>query len=121
MSADDFSEILARLEQTIAERKRQPGADSYTAKLLAAGGEKIGKKLVEESLESVLAALEPGEPGREHLIREAADVVYHLMVLLAWRDASLAEVAGELRRRFGVSGLAEKAARSSSPTPESNR
>ena len=52
-----------------------------------------------------------GEPGRQHTIYEAADLLYHLWVLLAWRDIELSEVESELARRFGVSGLEEKASR----------
>lgn len=115
MSSPSSADVLAELERIIAERKRAGGSDSYTVKLLAGGAEKIGRKLVEESLESLLAALEPGPAGEEHLVREAADVIYHLWVLLAWRDVPLEKVRAELARRFGVSGLAEKASRP--PTP----
>jgi phosphoribosyl-ATP pyrophosphohydrolase len=103
---------LDQLEQTIRERK-QAGADdkSYTAKLLAGGVPKIGGKVTEEAGEVVEAAGEPGEDGRQHTIREAGDVLYHLMVLMAARDISLADVEGELARRFGMSGLEEKASR----------
>ena len=104
--------VLAQLEQTIVDRKNAADAGkSYTARLLAGGVPKISEKVIEEAHEVVEAAGEPGDEGRVHLIREAADVVYHLLVLLASRDASLLEVEQELARRFGMSGLEEKASR----------
>jgi len=103
---------LDQLEQTIAERKAAAVVDqSYTARLLAGGVAKIGAKIAEEAAEVVAAAAEPGEEGRQHTVREAGDVIYHLLVLLAARDVSLNDVESELARRFGVSGLEEKAAR----------
>lgn len=103
---------LDQLEETIRQRQRAGEADkSYTAKLLAGGVAKIGPKVTEEAAEVVEAAAEPDEAGREHTIREAADVVYHLMVLLAVRGVKLDEVEAELARRFGMSGLEEKASR----------
>jgi phosphoribosyl-ATP pyrophosphohydrolase len=103
---------LDQLEQTILQRQAAGQADaSYTARLLSGGVAKIGPKVVEEAGEVVEAAAEPGEEGRQHTIREAADVLYHLMVLLSARDIRLANVEGELALRFGMSGLEEKAAR----------
>ena len=103
---------LDQLEQTIRERQQAGQADkSYTARRLAGGIPKIGPKVTEEAAEVVEAAAEPDEAGREHTIREAADVVYHLMVLMAARGVELAEVERELARRFGMSGLDEKASR----------
>jgi len=103
---------LDQLEETIRQRQLAGEADkSYTAKLLAGGIAKIGPKVTEEAAEVVEAAAEPDEAGREHTIREAADVVYHLMVLLAVRGVKLDEVEAELARRFGMSGLEEKASR----------
>lgn len=103
---------LDQLEVTIAQRKQAGDADgSYTAKLLADGVEKIGKKIIEEATEVVEAGGEPGEEGRQHTIAEAGDVIYHLMVLLAQRGISLEEVEAELAKRFGMSGLEEKANR----------
>lgn len=103
---------LDQLEATIAQRKQAGDTDgSYTAKLLAGGVEKIGKKIVEEAAEVVEAGGEPGEEGRQHTISEAGDVIYHLMVLLAQRGITLSEVESELARRFGMSGLEEKANR----------
>lgn len=103
---------LDQLEQTIAARQAAGDADSsYTAKLLAGGVEKIGRKIVEEAAEVVEAAGEPDEAGRQHTIAEAGDVLYHLMVLMAHRQIKLSEVESELARRFGMSGLEEKASR----------
>jgi phosphoribosyl-ATP pyrophosphohydrolase len=103
---------LDQLEKTIAERKSSAQPDrSYTAKLLVDGVPKIGAKVTEEAAEVVEAAAEPGEEGRQHTVREAGDVLYHLLVLLAARDITLAEVEAEIARRFSTSGLEEKASR----------
>lgn len=103
--------ILEQLMAVIVDRKAQPRPNSYTNQLLAGGVAKIGAKVQEEAAEVVEAAAEPGPEGRAHLIREAADVLYHLFVLLAHAGVPLAEVEAELARRFGISGLDEKAAR----------
>jgi phosphoribosyl-ATP pyrophosphohydrolase len=95
----------------IASRKTAAPASSYTARLLAGGVPKIGAKITEEAAETVEAAGEPGDAGREHLIRETADLLYHLFVMLAHRDVTLADVEAELARREGISGLEEKASR----------
>lgn len=105
------SSVLHQLWSVILDRQSRPSEKSYTASLLAGGVEKIGRKVTEEAAEVVEAAGEPGEAGREHLIREAADLVYHLFVMLACRDATLDQVEAELARRFGMSGLEEKASR----------
>jgi phosphoribosyl-ATP pyrophosphohydrolase len=105
---------IDQLEATIAERKAAAEVDqSYTARLLAAGVAKIGAKVSEEAAEVVEAAGQPGEEGRQHTIREAGDVIYHLLVLLASRDVKFSEVESELARRFNMSGLEEKASRQS--------
>lgn len=96
------------MEVVIASRKNDPSARSYTTALLAAGPTKAGAKVAEEAGELVSAAC--GESD-ERVVSEAADLVYHMLVLLACRDLSLARVEDELARRFGVSGLDEKAAR----------
>jgi phosphoribosyl-ATP pyrophosphohydrolase len=103
--------ILAQLMAVVTDRKANPPAKSYTTSLFAGGVEKIGGKITEEAAEVVEAAGEPGEAGREHLVREAADLIYHLLVMLAQRDTSLAEVEAELAKRFGISGIDEKASR----------
>ncbi|MGI9456662.1 MAG: phosphoribosyl-ATP diphosphatase [Aeoliella sp.] len=103
---------IDQLEATIAARKSAGEADSsYTAKLLASGVEKIGAKVIEEAAEVVEAAGESGDTGRQHTIAEAGDVIYHLLVLMAARDISLDDLERELARRFGMSGLEEKASR----------
>lgn len=102
------TDTLQRLEQTIALRKGADPDSSYVAKLHARGLPIIARKLGEESVEAVVAAL---AEDRDALIGEAADVVFHLLVLLAAKDIPLADVMAELDRREGVSGLDEKASR----------
>jgi phosphoribosyl-ATP pyrophosphohydrolase len=102
----------------IEDRKAAPSEKSYTTRLLGGGVEKIGAKILEEAQEVVAAAAEPGEAGRTHTIHEAADVIYHLFVMLGLRDIPLTEVESELARRFGISGLDEKAARGSTAPPQ---
>lgn len=109
--ADNATRPIDELEQTILARQAAPSEKSYTTKLLSGGVEKIGAKVAEEAAEVVEAAGEQGEEGRQHTIREAGDVMYHLMVLFAWRGITFAEVEQELDRRTGVSGLEEKANR----------
>ncbi|WP_338144766.1 phosphoribosyl-ATP diphosphatase [Fertoeibacter niger] len=99
---------LERLAATIAARKGADPDSSWTAKLLAKGPEKCAEKFGEEAIEAIIEAV---KGDRERLTAEAADVLYHLLVMLAARDVTLAEVLAELDRREGVSGLAEKAAR----------
>lgn len=101
-------ETLSRLEATIAARLQADPQSSYVASLNAKGLGKIAKKLGEEATETVIAAL--CEDDRA-LTGEAADLIFHLMVLLGARGVPLADVLAELDRREGVSGLAEKAAR----------
>jgi phosphoribosyl-ATP pyrophosphohydrolase len=107
----DATNVLAQLMATIDERKANPSEKSYTSKLLAGGVPKIGAKVTEEAREVVEAASEPGDAGRSHFVYECADVVYHLFVLMAHRGVALSEVEAELARRFGISGLDEKASR----------
>lgn len=99
---------LARLAATIEARKAADPDSSWTAKLLAKGPEKCAEKFGEEAIEAVIEAV---RGDRDRLTAEAADVIFHLLVMLAARDISLAEVEAELTRREGLSGLAEKAAR----------
>jgi phosphoribosyl-ATP pyrophosphohydrolase len=110
-SVSSAPQPLDKLERTIAARAANPNEKSYTSQLLAGGVEMIGAKIIEEAAEVVEAAGEPGEAGREHFLREVGDLVYHLMVLMRYRDSSWADVEAELARRFGVSGLDEKATR----------
>ncbi len=102
---------LARLMATIEDRKANPPAKSYTTALFAGGVAKIGEKIREEAAEVIEAAGEPGEAGRAHLIQEAADLIYHLFVMLGHRDVKLGEVEAVLAGRFGTSGIDEKASR----------
>ncbi|MEN0110693.1 MAG: phosphoribosyl-ATP diphosphatase [Planctomycetota bacterium] len=103
------------LEATIRERAESADAGgSYTAKLLAGGAAKIGPKVTEEAAELVEAADEAGDEGRAHFVYEAGDLLYHTLVLCRWRGVDLAEIEAELARRFGVSGLEEKASRAAS-------
>ncbi|MBD3787559.1 MAG: phosphoribosyl-ATP diphosphatase [Sphingomonadales bacterium] len=99
---------LERLEATIAARKDADPDSSWTAKLLSKGPEKCAQKFGEEAIEAVMAV---AKDDRANLVYESADVLYHLLVMLAARDVPLAEVLAELERRQGTSGLAEKAAR----------
>ncbi|WP_145390332.1 phosphoribosyl-ATP diphosphatase [Stieleria neptunia] len=109
---------LRRLMQTLTERAQTRPEGSYTTKLMEAGTAKIGEKILEEARELIEAADEPGEGGREHFIYEAGDLIYHTLVMLAYRGVDLDEVAAELGRREGTSGLVEKANRSQTKTDE---
>ena len=104
--------ILPQLMDVIAQRRANPDAGkSYVASLLAGGVRKIGGKIVEEAAEVVAAADEPGPEGRQHLVHEVADLVFHALVMLGHHEIPWAEVETELARRFGVSGIDEKASR----------
>jgi phosphoribosyl-ATP pyrophosphohydrolase len=106
-----MSAVLQQLMAVLEERKINPPPNSYTAKLYQGGVLKIGSKIMEEAQEVVEAASEPGEPGRRHLIYESSDLLYHLLVILAYNGVKLEDVEAEIARRFGQSGLDEKAAR----------
>ena len=99
---------LNRLAQTIAERKTADPDSSWTARLLAKGPEKCAEKFGEEAIEAIIEAT---KGDRSRLTSEAADVLYHLLVMLASRDITLADVEAELSAREGQSGLEEKASR----------
>ena len=99
---------LTELEQIIATRASASTADSWTAKLLAKGPEKVAEKFAEEAIEALIEAV---KGDRAALTSEAADVLFHLMVMLKSRDVPIADVMDELARRQAQSGLAEKAAR----------
>lgn len=103
-----MSDILNRLEASIAERRVASPEDSYVASLFAKGREKMAQKVGEEATETVIAALS-GDPAK--LTAEAADLLFHLLVLLAEGGLSVNDVLAELERREGLSGLEEKAAR----------
>ena len=114
MTGPEEASVFEQLMRVIADRKANPPERSYTTRLFAGGVDKIGEKILEEAAEVVEAAGEPGEDGRQHLVREAADLVYHLFVMLGHCDVDLADVENELARRFGVSGLDEKESRGKS-------
>ena len=100
--------ILHDLAATIESRKGADPDSSWTAKLLAKGPEKCAEKFGEEAVEAIIEAVKNDKAG---LTSEAADVLYHLLVMLAARDVALDDVLAELARRQGISGISEKAAR----------
>lgn len=97
------------LATTIAERKAADPDSSWTAKLLAKGPEKCAEKFGEEAIEAIIEAIK-GDKAK--LTSEAADVIYHLLVMCAARDVTLADIEAELAARTNQSGIAEKASRS---------
>ena len=99
---------LTRLAATIAARKGADPESSWTAKLLAKGPEKCAEKFGEEAIEAIVEAV---RGDRDKLTAEAADVLYHLLVMLTARDVALDDVLAELDRREGQAGIAEKASR----------
>ena len=101
MTLDDLARI-------IAERAASDPETSWTAKLLAKGPDKCAEKFGEEAVEAIIEAV---KGDHDRLVCEAADVLFHLLVMLRSRDVTLSEVMAELTRRQGLSGLAEKAAR----------
>ena len=103
-----MSDTLERLFKTIEARRGADPDSSWTAKLLAKGPEKAAKKFGEEAIEAMIEAV---KGDRARLTAEAADVLYHLLVMLAARDVQLADVMVELDRREGTSGIEEKAGR----------
>jgi phosphoribosyl-ATP pyrophosphohydrolase len=104
----DQQHILDAVYQVILDRKSSPSDSSYTASLMQKGIDKILKKLGEEATEVIIA----GKGGvREEVIYETADLFFHTLVLLGYQGIPLEAVYEELRRRFGVSGITEKASR----------
>ncbi|WP_294257630.1 phosphoribosyl-ATP diphosphatase [uncultured Sphingomonas sp.] len=103
-----MADLLDTLEQTIRDRRLGDPSTSYVAKLIARGRAKIAQKLGEEATEAVIAAI---QDDRAELVKESADLLFHLLVLLADMGLSLDDVRAELARREGMSGIAEKAAR----------
>jgi phosphoribosyl-ATP pyrophosphohydrolase len=102
---------LSDLERIVEERSKASPDQSWTAKLVAAGQPKAAKKLGEEAIEAVMAAV---TGDRDNLTFEAADVLYHLLVVLKIAEIPLENVMAELERRTAQSGLKEKASRQSS-------
>lgn len=103
-----MSDILIQLAKTIEARKGADPESSWTAKLLSKGSEKAAEKFGEEAVEAIIEAVKGDKAA---LTREAADVIYHLMVMLAARDVALSDVLAELERRTSQSGISEKANR----------
>lgn len=103
-----MSETLERIAQVVRSRREEDPERSYVASLFARGDEAMLKKLGEEAIETVLAAR---DGDRDALVRETADLWFHSLVLLVRHDLSPADVLAELKRREGMSGLAEKRAR----------
>lgn len=99
---------LRDLAATIEARKSADPSSSWTAKLLAKGPEKCAEKFGEEAIEAVIEAV---KGDREKLIGEAADSLFHLLVMCAARDVTLDDIEAELSRREGTSGITEKANR----------
>lgn len=102
------ADAITRLAATIAARKAADPSESWTAQLLAKGPEKCAEKFGEEAVEAIIEAV---RGDRARLTAEAADVVYHLLVMLAARDVTLDDVLAELERREGTSGIAERSGR----------
>lgn len=102
------AEILRRLSATIAARRGAEAKTSYVASLFAKGHDAVLRKVAEECTETLLASK---DGDKLHVVREAADLWFHSMVLLAWHGLSCDDVLAELQRREGISGIDEKAAR----------
>jgi phosphoribosyl-ATP pyrophosphohydrolase len=103
-----LASVLDRLFAVIESRKSATGETSYTARLLEAGAVRIGEKIEEEAGEVAEAAL---EAGAAHLVHEIADLLFHVFVMASCKDITPDRIALELERRFGKSGLQEKAER----------
>lgn len=93
-----MSDILSRIEEVIEERKRNPSPDSYVSKLITRGEDEILRKIGEEAVETIIAAKSEGD---ERLVSEAADMLFHLLVLMGCRDIPLKKLYEELEARFG--------------------
>ena len=106
--------ILLKLYDVVKERKTADPESSYTARLYAKGINKIAQKLGEEAVETVVAAV---SESKERLVRESADLLYHLLVLWAAKGVVPDDVWEELDRRFGTSGVAVKEARKKAGQP----
>ena len=101
-------DVLHRLSETLTSRRNADPESSYTAQLFAKGPDLILKKIGEECAELIMA----GKEGNKlHVVRESADVMYHLMVLLAFNNLSIDDLLQEMRRREGISGVDEKKSR----------
>ena len=103
-----MTDSFARLEKTIHQRRSASPEESYVAKLTAKGRAKMAQKLGEEAVELVIATV---SDDKVEAVKEGADLMFHLAILLADMGLSFEDVKAELDRREGVSGIAEKAAR----------
>ena len=106
-----MNDILTELTRVLEQRKTTSAEDSYVASLHAKGLDKILQKLGEESTEVILAAKDSSAADRQEVVYEMADLWFHSLVLLSHLDLSAEDVLNELSRRFGLSGLEEKANR----------
>lgn len=102
------NDIIQAVYQVILDRKAHPAESSYTASLMQKGIDKILKKVGEEATEVVIAA-KGGK--RDEIVYETTDLIFHLLVMLGYHDIPPEDIYNELRRRFGTSGIEEKAAR----------
>ena len=102
------SDIFSSLFEVIEERKKSSPETSYVAKLMHKGTEKINSKITEEAGEVCEAAL---EEDKDHLVYEICDLLFHTLVLASYKEIKLDDIRAELERRFGTSGLVEKAGR----------
>lgn len=101
-------DILHRLSDTLASRRNADPETSYTAQLFSKGPDSILKKIGEECAELIMA----GKEGKRlNVVRESTDVIYHILVLLAYYDMGIEDVSQEMRRREGISGIDEKKSR----------
>lgn len=103
-----MSDVLARLSNEIDARRQSDASTSYTASLFESGEDAILKKVGEEAVEFLLAA--KGDDS-DHLVKEAADVWFHMLVLMSSKGLGPSDILNELQRREGVSGHTEKASR----------
>ena len=103
-----MSDVLMRLARTIEQRKDADGSKSYAAKLFKSGPDKCAEKFGEEAVEAIIAAV---KNDRDNLTQEAADVLFHLLVMINAQGVTLDDVLSELQRREGTSGLVEKQSR----------
>lgn len=103
------SDVLHRLSETLLSRRNADPESSYTAQLFSKGPDSILKKIGEECAELIMAAK---DGKRLNIVWESTDVIYHVMVLLAFHGLTIDDVLQEMRRREGISGIDEKKARS---------
>ncbi len=111
MTENRPADILDSVIEVLQDRKSQPNEKSYTASLFQKGETKICEKITEEAQELVESAFESDENAETHLVHEASDLLFHVMVLLVQKGLTLDNIRTELSRRFGTSGLEEKANR----------